>query len=594
MKISRIDRSIYGAILFGRLSPTLSSAGLSQASRLHNGYDKALPSSLLAISRYGRATRPFSTVTATSSKRLDPNFFTSYLPSSCNCSDNAGALVSSGGPDESALRFQRKIIQSKQEMIEFVPQYDNTPVDEYLEIFRDPYMRKYAPADGPKLVVSDREEDVRLQSIASTKPGPRDADLAVEALQKAILIRLRNRAEMDLDTIWEIYHGIPEQRVAHLTANLRHALLAVLGDTERNSRSMLRYFAVVADVKKSGFSLIRSEWNTAISFAARYVAVTTEVEVEAALRLWREMEHDAGVKASEVTFNILFDAASKAGKFNLAEMIYQEMTDRGLPFNRYHHVSLIHFFGLKQDSDGMRAAYREMVEAGEIIDTTTLNAVIAGFIRAGDEDAALRVYEKMKAMSESLRVMPDRNYALKKSITKVLLMFAKVGKEYPDMRSNFQKTALLSPDIHTYRILINHFGVKLGNLSIVARFLDEMKYSRIPVHGAIFLALFKGFSIHAGPGSEWNVQRLNSIWEAFLEVFDSGAEGLHISTWLAMAVLKAFSQYSSREELLDIYECLRSRWDLDEANSQFMLDYLRNILIHGRSRVVGKGIASYW
>ncbi|KAK6824824.1 hypothetical protein PG987_012318, partial [Apiospora arundinis] len=268
-----------------------------------------------------------------------------------------------------------------------------------------------------------------------------------------------------------------------------------------------------------------------------------DVEAEAALHLWREMEHDVGVKGNEVTFNILFDVASKAGKFALAEMIYQEMNTRGFQFNRFHHVSLIHFFGLKMDGGGVRAAYRQMVNASEIIDSTVLNCVMAGLLRCGEEDSALQLYNKMKATDRRSKIIPERNYTLQKKMTKVFLMFARVGRKHPELQRGFQSTSLTTPDLYTYRILVNHFGVKLGDMSKVAQFLDEMKFFRVPLHGSVFLALFKGFNRYGNTeGSDWSTQRLESVWHAFLDAHDDGADGLYISTWMAMWILRSFAE----------------------------------------------------
>ncbi|KAF3070368.1 putative pentatricopeptide repeat protein [Daldinia childiae] len=482
-------------------------------------------------------------------------------------------------------------VTSRPELLEIVDQYDDTSINEHLEFLRDPYLRRYAPADGPYLTVSDRREDVNLQSIdARQRLDPEESE-AVRKLREIVLLKLRRPATIDLDEVYDRYLSLPGPRASHITARLRHQLLAVLGMTERkNSKSMLRYFSVVTDVKNSGFPLTRLEWNTAMSFASRYVGRSTEVEVEAALHLWREMEQVAGIRASDVTFNILFDVASKAGKFNLAEMIYQEMMTRGFQFNRYHHVSLIHYFGLKQDTSGMRAAYREMVESGEVIDSIVLNSVISGFLTAGEEDSAEKVYEKMKLSARGTRVLPDRNYSMQKNITKVLMMFARVAKKHPEMRPNFQQTALISPDLQTYRLLINHYGPRLGNLSKVAQFLDEMKLFEVQLHGAIFLALFKAFGRHGSTGSDWSAERLVSVWNAFLDALDSGTEGFYISTW-AMAVLRAFSRFSTRDQMLDIYESLRSRWDLDTGNSQFMMDFLTRIMQQDNFLAQSRGIS---
>ncbi|KAK6955437.1 hypothetical protein Daesc_003075 [Daldinia eschscholtzii] len=470
-------------------------------------------------------------------------------------------------------------VRPKQELLEIVDQYDNTSVNEHLEFLRDPYLRRYAPANGPNVMVSNKEEDINLQSVDLRQRLDPEVSEAIQKLEEIVLLKLRRPATTDLDEVFDRYLALPEPRASHMTARLRHQLLAVLGMTERkDSKSMLRYFSVVTDVKNSGFPLTLFEWNTAMSFASRYVGRSTEVEVEAALHLWREMEQVAGVRASEVTFNILFDVSSKAGKFTLAEMIYQEMITRGFQFNRYHHVSLIHYFGLKRDTSGMRAAYKEMVESGEVIDSVVLNSIISGFLASGEEPSAERVYEKMKISARGISAIPDRNYSMQKNITKILMMFARVGKKHPDMRPNFQKTALISPDLQTYRLLINHYGPRLGDLSKVAQFLDEMKLFEVQLHGAIFLALFKAFGKHGSAGSDWSAARLVSVFNAFLDALDSGTEGLYISTWMAMAILGAFARFSSRDQMLDIYETLRSRWNLDTVNSQFMMDFLQRLM----------------
>ncbi|KAH9898766.1 hypothetical protein F4778DRAFT_742927 [Xylariomycetidae sp. FL2044] len=574
MKISsRIEGSIHGAILSSRPSPAVVSPASLRLTRSYHGGSR--PASSLLSAHFARI--PFSKFFAF---RPHSEFFTTNISASSAVASADEAPSANSSPVTSPpLDLDSKISQPKDEVLGLVDQYDDTTVEEHLEFLRDPYLRRYAPDDGPHLTVSDREEDVFMQSVGhSRRRDLRDME-AVRQLREAVLTKLKRPSHMDLDTIYELYQEIPEPRMSHVSARLRHQLLATLGKAEKkDSKGMLRYFAVIADVKNSAFSLLLSEWNTAISFASRYVGKTSDVEVEAALQLWREMEQSAGVKGSDVTFNILFDAASKAGKFSLAEMIYQEMTTRGFAFNRYHHVSLIHFFGLKEDTGGVRAAYRQMVEAGEIIDSVVLNCVISSFLRTGEEESAESVYKRMKAYNRDLPVMPQRNYATQKSITKVLMMFAKIGKTHPEMRQQFQRSALLSPDLQTYRLLISHYAIRVGNLAKVAAYLDEMKFFRVPLHGAIFLSLFKGFQLHGPSKPDWSLQRLDSVWGALLGALDAGTHDLHITTWLAMAVLEAFSRHLPRDEMLDIYENMRSRWNLDLTDSQFMLSFFNRLL----------------
>ncbi|KAK0704818.1 hypothetical protein B0H67DRAFT_592428 [Lasiosphaeris hirsuta] len=472
---------------------------------------------------------------------------------------------------------------TKAELLALVEPCDNEEsgtLEDHLQYARDPYMRGYAPADGPTVTIARSKQDADYPSPEEvTQPNDEERQI-LWSLRFAVTTRLKNREKVDLDTIYETYQRLPEPRIPYLSGRFRHQLLRALGQPDKKtSKSMLRYFAVIAEIKDCGIPLTRAQWNCGISFASRYVGVSTETETEAALKLWREMEFEAGLKGSDVTFNILFDVASKSGNFTLAEMIYKEMESRGHTFNRYHYVSLIHFFGLRLDTSGMRAAYVEMVEAGEIIDTVALNAVLAGLLRSGEEAAAERLYERMKASASGKKDLPTRTYASNRAITQALLMFAKIGRRHPSMQPTFQDVALIHPDIRTYGILINHYGVKRGDLGKIAKFVDEMKFFQIPLHGAIFLALFKGFSHHGGQmRSAWSEQRLLSIWSAFLRAIDEGVSGLEIKTWLAMWILQAFHKCSTRDRVLDIYEALKERWHLDEADEQFMIDFLSKLV----------------
>ncbi|KAI1427467.1 hypothetical protein F5Y12DRAFT_736816 [Xylaria sp. FL1777] len=606
MNISRIDGSRYGAVLLGQPSLAASAIARSRAVRVQNACARSAANGFHTFSRCTRPTqsqpapryylglllaRTFCAAVAPAGPPTpSSNYFTSYPASIRNWNHTA---IPSPEPAEKLKKlrspslFEQRIeLQTKEEVLGIVDYYDDISVDESLKFYKDPYFRKYAFADGPNIKVSDKPEDLELQTIYGDRNPLEEEPESARDLRLALAFRNRHPTQVSLETIWDLYQALPEPRPTYLTAVTRHLLTAALASGERKDEtSMLRYFAVIADIKNAGFALTSFQWNTAISFATGYVATITVVELEAALRLWRQMEKEAGLRANDVTLNILFDTASKAGKFHLAEMIYKEMSTRGLAFNRYHYTTVIHFFGLKQDSSGVRAGYREMVEAGEIIDTVVLNCLIASFIRCGEESSAEHVYEKMKASNKDLPIPPHKDYTIAKAITKVLAMFARIGKRHPSMRPTFQKSALLSPDLQTYRILINHYGLRLGNLSKVAQFLEEMTAFMIPLNGVVFLALFQSFALHGGLGSDWSAQRLHSVWNAFLDAFDSEAEGLYISTWLAMAILEAHARYATRDEILHVYDCLQSRWDLDDKNSQYMLHFLEKLLERGSVHV---------
>lgn len=534
--------------------------------------------------------------------------------------------------EDNRRRLPEGFFQNKQEMLNLVDQVQSGTVDDYLDFQRDPYMRGYAAADGPELTVSDRDDDKDFPDFSQVRGAGDPIQQKVGKLWHAIRGRLINPYKTDINHVYRLYEELPEPRISYLHAKIRHNFMMVLGREEKSRTSMLRYFAVVADIQRAGLRLTRAEWNSCVAFASRWVGHVSERETSAALKMWKEMQTDAGIQANAVTFNILFDVASKAGNFVLAELLYKEMEKRNIKWNRYHHVSLIHFFGLKGDSDGIRAAYKEMVEAGELIDTVVLNCVISGFLRCGEEYAAERVYDRMKTAYERAPKMSYRNYMDEKILTKVMMMFAKVSKEaaklaFEDraksgiasaaedasqahadgnstqisnsgssavdldtdaerlgdggaLRKHFQKQSPITPDIHTYRILLNHYGVRLAALDKVALFLDDMKWFQVPLHGTVFLALFKGFALHGGPGQQWSRERLLSVYEAFRIAVAENANGMYIDAWMARWILRAFHRCDTEEKVLDVWTDLKPRCekDFDQRDIVHFEDFLVELL----------------
>lgn len=463
--------------------------------------------------------------------------------------------------------------RTKEELMALVDQYDGYLTDQ-LSLLEPPSL--YQPSDGPHLTVSDKVED--------EWPPPRyawPADPITKTKLKTLETALVD-IHKDPEEIYRLYKDLPKPHVPYLEAKVRHKLLRHLSIVERkDEQSMLRYFSVLDDMKVTAIPLSVKEWTSAISFAARYVSRSTEVEVEAALHMWREMEHTAGVKGNEATLNVLFDVACKAGKFNLAEMIYKEMRARGLEFNRYHHVSLIYFYGLKRNGDGVRAAYKALVEAGEVVDTVVLNATISGLLMAQEENAAENIYERMKRVHAERggTRLPPRDYKNRRMVNKVLMNLACELKSHPERREQIQQQSIIAPDMQTYRILVNHFAVRSGELHKATKFLDEMKWFKLPLHGAIFLALLKGFAYHGGIRyTHWTEERLESVWKAFLQAVDNDTEDLYISTWIAIWALKAFAKCSGKSRMADIWEELKEKWNPEGEDLEFMMSIMRRML----------------
>lgn len=474
----------------------------------------------------------------------------------------------------------------QEELLSIVGGAQDTSADEQFRLANDPYMRRFAEAHGPELTVSERRDDRDFPSFEDVRTRDQDISRTVMNLWRAVRSSLRNPSNPDIEHIWDLYQSLPDMKMLHLPSALRHKFMKVIGQEKKSDKSMLRYFSAVADIQANGLRLTPAEWNQALHFAGRYVGHTTQTELTAVMKLWTEMENEFGVKANAVTFNVLFDVASKAGNFVLADMLYQEMKKRGYSFNRYHHVSLIHFFGLKMNSDGIRAAYKEMVEAGEMIDTTVLNCVIVGFLRCGEEYAAEQVYKRMKAAHIRAPKMPYRNYMSDKVISKVLSMFSKVSRQADnsDLRNHFQQLSPVVPDAKTYSILLSHYALRVPAMDKVAKYLDDMKWFRIPLNGSIFLILFNGFAKHGGTSQVWSCHRLEKVCGALLSARKDNVHGLYIDVWMAKWILRAFHKCGSEDRMWEVWAELKPycEADFEPEDAEYFKDFLSDLITKPR------------
>jgi len=276
--------------------------------------------------------------------------------------------------------------------------------------------------------------------------------------------------------------------------------------------------------------------------------------------------------------------ACKAGKFVLADMINTEMQARGYEFTRYSHVSQIYLNGFKGDGDGARAAYKALVDANEMVDTVVLNAMMSALIKAREPSAAEHIYERMKKIhiETSGALLPPKDFKARREITKVLMSLAQVAKVNPAKRGELQTKAIIAPDLQTYRILINYFAIQAGELDKAAKFLDEMAWFEIPVHGALFLALLKGFATHGGIRyTHWTEQRLENVWKALMQAVDSDDIDVYLSKWMVLFAIKAFAKCSGKSRMVDVWEQIQEKWDPGEEELDFVMGNALRPLLDG-------------
>ena len=331
---------------------------------------------------------------------------------------------------------------------------------------------------------------------------------------------------------------------------------------------MVRYLSILDDMKTAKIPISLYEWSSGIAFAGRCFARVSAADVESALRIWKEMEQEAGVQGSNVTFNILFDVATKAGKFVLAEMILQEMQARKLRINRYARVGLIYYHGLRGDGNGIRKAYRDLIDDGHIVDTVVLNCAIASLIRAGEPSAAEHVYERMKSMHARLTgaKLPSLDWKGSRELGRLLDRAARDFGRDKEKIQQLQNQQSLAPNVRTYIILVGYHTSRTGELQRVAQLLDELQFLGLPLHGSLFRQIFRGFALHGGERyTSWTGARLESVWGSFQRALDQDVSGVFVGKWIVIWVFRAFAKCCGDERSLEIWETLKSRWNLDEA-----------------------------
>ena len=435
--------------------------------------------------------------------------------------------------------------------------------------------------DSPK----SQLQDSSLGPIESPPPDPPDPpDLGNPHHGHPAVKNLLKIIENDNcmhDEAFEAYSALPFPGVSHLSQWDRDVLLRRLSAIRVKTRdAMVRYLSVVDDMKACDFPLTESQWNSAIAFCGQCFSRLSAADVEVALRTWKEMEQEAGVRSGPITFNILFDMAAKAGKFVLAEMILKEMETRNLPMNRYFRTGFIYYHGLRGDGDGVRRAYREFVDEGEIVDTVVMNCVIASLIRAGEPSAANLVYERMKRIAAKYtgQSVPSLTWKETRDLGRMFDSAVRQFKHQPVKLQQLRDEQCLVPDLQTYAIFVDYHAKQTGELRQIATLLNEMKFLGIPMSGRIFLKIFTGFAHHGGIRyTSWTESRLESVWRSFLYVLDQDND-VEITKWMVTWAVRAFERCAGRERTLQIWEELVKRWNPSGQELDIVIDALRKIL----------------
>lgn len=349
---------------------------------------------------------------------------------------------------------------------------------------------------------------------------------------------------------------------------------------------MQRFMSLLDDMKSAHIHITQSEWTTAIYFAGRCMGRVSGDEVAAALHMWRDMEHRAGVKGGFVTLNVLFDVAVKAGKYALAETFLKELQARKLNLHRHFRVSLLYYYGVLQNGNAVRKTYQDLVEAGDIVDTSVMNAVIAALFRAGEPAAAEQVFARMKKLHAAKeQPAPGHRFFLNnwRDRRAVGLHFTHQGRQLKragkeEQLKELQDYAPIAPNSRTYALLIRHHSTVTGDIDRVNELLQEMQRDSVPIEGTTFIVMFYGFTSFGGVRySSWTADKLERVWAQFLVAVANKADRTWLSSMAVIAALKAFKRCTDPDRALSAWEEIRPSWQPNEEELESVMRELRRV-----------------
>lgn len=447
----------------------------------------------------------------------------------------------------------------------------------FVDPYRDPH-HDLAPKTLPEHDEKVRDIAIATQPPQTEVPGRLPWLSPSTPKDEAALndfIRCLENPDTSPEQLFQLYQELPSPQIPHLTLyNTNLFVGRMMAVPLRNELSMLQYLNVLGDKKAAGLRISRNEWNAAISFIARSSKEVTMREAKSAIQIWKESEVVAGIPSNTGSFNILLDMATRSDAPVLIEWILREMETRGVEPDRFTHTTIITMHGFRGDGEKVREAYSNFVDAGEIVDTVVLNAVMAALIRSGQPQSAEYIYDNMKrATLDPPNLQPatgPKDWHGKRLWAKELKKIAKRRRIIEGYMEQF--TASMAPDIYTFGMFILQCSQK-GDYDRAQVLLGEMGQFAVDIDDSISIALLKGFDWHGGKRySSWTQEGLDAVIK---QVFEESPE-IIMGRTLAILILKAVAKvYNSRNKVLEAWDIVKKRWErqgglVDEAAVQVL------------------------
>jgi pentatricopeptide repeat protein len=355
-----------------------------------------------------------------------------------------------------------------------------------------------------------------------------------------------------------------------------HRLARLLASTKPRTRTIfLQFSSVLTTLQRTGGRVQLWEWNTLIDSAGKQWRKTSLADYKASLNIYNnkgilpleshrssgetpdaELHSLAVHQAPDIwTYTTLLSVASRSRSPLAIRHASSLLRSSGLSPNRFTHLCLLRYFTHRNELSGVRSTLHEMKEQGLEVGLDGINACMWAYARNGHIDVALTIYRVLRN-----NVEPELDFGEDDVDAAALYLRDVEGLNVPSG---------LEPDEITYTAMIQalaYHGDLIKALNVFVDMLSSPKRGkRVPVDQATgeplrykpsmaaFRGIFLGFVRHARKPNErmkesfitaslrpssqaaWNLENLQMIFTAFLELPEDAKPSERLVYWIIVA-----------------------------------------------------------
>lgn len=336
-----------------------------------------------------------------------------------------------------------------------------------------------------------------------------------------------------------------QRHIKHIPYPHLHRLVRLLArNRPQTHQQFLQLQAVLTYLNFWKGKVKQYEWNALVSHAGSGVRKTGRRNVRNAINVFKDMKagrlrglsdslspnmkfmEGPPVQPDIYTYTSLLAIASRSVRTKHVHHISSMLRNAGLPPNRITHLSLMRYFTLRADFDGIRFTLLKMRQQGLELGLDGLNSCLWAYGRNHKVDFVLMIYRILRH-----NILPETSSTEQEDIKlDILRLEAEHIFVEPETKPN-------EVTLTTVIQILAYHGLFSSTLNV---FMDMLSFSNLekgaPVEEisagvyrpilyqptlAVFRAIFLGFTRHAKDieeCSDWNMDNLSQIFDLFLEL----------------------------------------------------------------------------